>query len=123
MRNPCLEAVLRELEAVGIRDVEQIHGGKHWQLRWRVNGHGLRIYNVPCSPSDWRSPHNARAQVRRLLREDGILVAPERPASTPKPPSSAPKPDRIAELERRVQVLEDLVRTILTERGGNQGQS
>ena len=114
---------MRELEAVGIRDVEQIHGGKHWQLRWRVNGHGLRIYNVPCSPSDWRSPHNARAQVRRLLREDGILVAPERPASTPKPPSSAPKPDRIAELERRVQVLEDLVRTILTERGGNQGQS
>ena len=117
MRNPCLEAVLRELEAVGIRDVQQIHGGKHWQLRWRVNGHGLRIYSVPCSPSDWRSPHNARAQVRRLLREDGILVVPERPAPTPPP---TPKPDRIVALERRVQVLEDLVRTILSQRGESQ---
>jgi hypothetical protein len=121
MRNPCLEAVLRELEAVGIRDVEQIHGGKHWQVRWRVNGHGLRVYSVPCSPSDWRSPYNARAQVRRLLREDGILTAPERPASIATPPSPAPKPDRIAELERRVQALEDLVCTIQSATGGNHG--
>jgi hypothetical protein len=79
----------------------------------------LRIYSVPCSPSDWRSPHNARAQVRRLLREDGILAAPERPASPATPPSSAHKPDRIAELERRVQALENLVRTIQSAKGGN----
>ena len=46
MRNPCLEIALRELEAVGIRDVEQVRGGKHWQLRWQVNGHGLRF--TPC---------------------------------------------------------------------------
>jgi hypothetical protein len=38
MRNPCLEVALRELEAVGIRDVEQVRGGKHLQLRWQVNG-------------------------------------------------------------------------------------
>ena len=47
MRNPCLEIALRELEAVGIRDVEQVRGGKHWQLRWRVNEHELRVYSLP----------------------------------------------------------------------------
>jgi hypothetical protein len=111
MRNPCLEIALRELAAVGIRDVEQAHGGKHLQLRWRVNGHGLRIYHVPATPSDWRSAHNTRADIRRMLREDGVLTTPER-AEPPSPP--APKPDRIAELERRLQAIEDFIRTIKT---------
>ena len=112
MRNPCLEIALRELEAVGIRDVEQVRGGKHWQLRWQVNGHGLRVYTIPGTPGDWRSPHNVRAEIRRMLREDGLLVAPER--SEPAPPSAAPKIDRVAELERRVAALEELVHTIQT---------
>ena len=112
MRNPCLEIALRELEAVGIRDVEQVRGGKHWQLRWRVNGHGLRVYSLPGTPSDWRSSHNVRAEIRRMLREDGLLAAPERPE--PAPTSAAPKIDRVAELERRVAALEELVHTIQT---------
>jgi hypothetical protein len=107
MRNSCLEIALRELEAVGIRDVEQIRGGKHLQLRWHVNGRGLRICTVPVTPSDWRSSHNTRSEIRRMLREDGLLTVPER--SEP-PPPPAPKPDRLAELERRVQALEDVVR-------------
>ena len=73
MRNPCLQVALRELDAAGIRDVTQVRGGKHWQLHWRVNGHGLRIYSLPGSPSDWRAPHNTRADIRRMLREDGLL--------------------------------------------------
>jgi hypothetical protein len=112
MRNPCLEVALRELEAVGIRDVERVRGGKHWQLRWQVNEHGLRIYTLPGTPSDWRSSHNVRAEIRRMLREDGLLAAPERPE--PAPPSAAPKIDRVAELERRVAALEELVHTIQT---------
>ncbi len=117
MRNPCLEIALRELEAVGIRDVERVRGGKHWQLRWQVNEHGLRIYTLSGTPSDWRSSHNVRAEIRRMLREDGLLAAPERPEG----PTSAPTPklDRLAELERRMTMLEDLVRTIQT--GGRQG--
>lgn len=114
MRNPCLEIALRELAAVGIRDVEQARGGKHWQVRWS-NGHGLRIYSLPGTPGDWRSPHNVRADIRRMLREDGLLVTPERPEPTPTP---TPKPDRLVELERRMQALEDLVRTIQTRGGG-----
>jgi hypothetical protein len=41
-----------------------------------------------------------------MLRQDGLLVAPERPE--PAPPS-APKVDRLAELERRIDLLEKLV--------------
>jgi hypothetical protein len=102
MRNECLTAALRELEAAGVRDIEQARGSKHMQLRWRVNGHDMRIYSMPCTPSDFRSPRNVRADIRRLLREDGVLVTPERP----EPPPPARKPNRIALLEQRVAVLE-----------------
>jgi hypothetical protein len=112
MRNPCLEAALRELEAAGVRDVEQVRGAKHLQLRWRVDGHGLRVYSVPGSPSDWRSSHNVRADIRRMLREDGLLTTPERPEPTSPPPPQ--KLDRIAALEQRVATLEEFVRTIQT---------
>ena len=33
---------------------------------------------MPATPSDWRSVRNTRAGVRRMLREDGLLVEPER---------------------------------------------
>jgi hypothetical protein len=88
MKNECLEIALRELKAVGVRDIEQAHGSKHLQLRWRVNGREVRFYTLPCTPSDVRSPHNVRSDIRRLLREDGVLT------TMSKPP--APKqPDRI----------------------------
>jgi hypothetical protein len=101
VKNPCLAAALGALEECGIRDVEQVHGGKHLQLRWRVNGHDMHIYSMPCTPSDFRSPRNVRADIRRLLREDGVLVTPERPASPP-----ARKPDRVTVLEQRIAALE-----------------
>jgi hypothetical protein len=100
VKNPCLAAALGALEECGIRDVEQARGGKHLQLRWRVNGHDMRIYSMPCTPGDVRSSRNVRADVRRMLREDGVLTTSERPA----PP--ARKPDRVTLLERRVAALE-----------------
>jgi hypothetical protein len=113
MKNPCLDAALRALTDAGVRDVAQVHGGKHLQLRWKVNGHALRVYTIPVTPSDWRSEHNTRADVRRLLREDGVGVA-----ETPEPATApARKPDRISELEQRVARLEEAMRTI--ERNGN----
>ena len=118
MKNPCLDVALRELNAAGIRDVEQAHGGKHLQLRWQVNGHGLRIYSMPRTASDWRAVHNTRAGIRRLLREDGVLIEPER--AEPTSPPAPPKVDRLTELERRMQALEELVRTIQT--GGKHAQ-
>jgi hypothetical protein len=107
MRNECLEIALRELKAVGVRDIEQARGGKHLQLRWRVNGREVRFYTLPCTPSDIRSAQNVRTDIRRLLREDGVLTTPTLPV--PK------KPDRITILERRVAALERQVHSRLWE--------
>jgi hypothetical protein len=100
-KNPCLDAALQELSAAGVRDVKQAYGGKHLQLRWPVNGSGVeRMYSMPSTPSDVRSAANTRADIRRILREDGMLFTAER-----RPP--APKmPDRATVLERRIVALE-----------------
>jgi hypothetical protein len=101
MKNPCLAAALAELESAGIRDVEQVRGGKHVQVRWKVNGHGLRAYTLPSTPSDIRASRNTRAGIRRMLRADGVIT--ERERLEPKPPI---KVDRVSALERRVEALE-----------------
>ena len=98
MKNPCLEAALSELAKVGIRDVERSYGGKHLQIRFRING-TERMYSMPITPSDVRSASNTRAGIRRMLREDGLLITAER-----KPPERMPS--RIERLEKRVEVLE-----------------
>ena len=99
MRNPCLDAALAELDAVGIRDYQLARGSKHLQVRWTVAG-VLRMMIIPGSPSDWRSPANTRRDMRRLLREDGLLeINGARCADKPEP-----------DLWR--QQLEDLIRQL-----------
>ena len=99
MRNPCLDAALAELNAVGIRDYQLARGSKHLQVRWTVAG-VLRMMTIPGSPSDWRSPQNTRRDMRRLLREDGLIEI--------KPAHAAPDPD--PDLWR--QQLEDLIQQL-----------
>jgi hypothetical protein len=110
-RNPCLDAALRELAAAGIRDVIQSHGGKHLQLRWTVNGHSERMYSMALTPSDVRAPQNVRAAIRRMLREDGILIEPLK-ANVPAPPKAS---HRIASLEGRVAALEQKLKALQSE--------
>jgi hypothetical protein len=121
MRNECLAAALRELDAAGVRDIEQVNGGKHLQLRWRVNGHAaLRMYSLPVTPSDWRAPRNTRAEIRRILRADGVLVVPEKVA-----PAPARKPDTVTRmdgLERRLGELEGLVRDVVRTMRKGEGE-
>jgi hypothetical protein len=100
MKNPCLDAALDELAKAGIRDVTRSYGGKHIQVRWRVNGHAPRFVSVSKTPSDFRSPENTRRDVRGLLREDGVIMHQQRSA----PPAKTP--DRFTLLERRLQKLE-----------------
>jgi Rha family phage regulatory protein len=80
--NPELAAVLEELAAVGIKP-HVSNGGKHIKVAWTHNGMP-RIQGVACTPSDARGVQNARARVRRALKEDGLLAAEEGPAM-PKP--------------------------------------
>jgi hypothetical protein len=65
-RNPSLQAVLRELDAAGIRH-EVTTGGRHLRVSWEA-GAGPRVTVVAVSASDHRAPRNARAFVRRQLR-------------------------------------------------------
>ena len=100
MRNPCLEIALVELESAGIRGIERTYGGKHPQL--------------PGTPSDVRSPLNVRADIRRLLRADGVTVGPEKTKSPPPPR----KPNRITELEHRVAALEQATAKLKSNTSG-----
>lgn len=99
MRNPCLDAALAELDAVGIRNYQLARGSKHLQVRWTVAG-VLRMMTIPGSPSDWRSPQNTRRDMRRLLREDGLLET--------NGASSKPVPDP----EQWRKQLEELIRQL-----------
>jgi hypothetical protein len=104
MKNECLAAALRELDAAGVRDVSRAYGSKHLQLKWSANGHAQRMYSVALTPSDWREPRNVAAEIRRMLRADGLLTA-----DPPKPPKPL---DRISRLEARVAALESALRAI-----------
>ena len=90
MRNACLDAALAKLDAVGIRDYQLARGSKHLQLRWTFNGQ-LRMMTICGSPSDWRSPQNTARDLRRVLRQDGLLETN----------GSAPKPEPDPELWRQ----------------------
>jgi hypothetical protein len=35
----------------------------------------MRMLTIPSTPSDWRSPQNTRSDLRKLLRQDGVLEA------------------------------------------------
>src|SRR5437016_5932371 len=102
MRNAALDAAVRTLQEAGVHDYEIAKGSKHLQIRWRANG-GQRFYALGSTPSDWRAPHNVRAEIRRMLKNDGLLTTPEpeRPAP-PRPPT----------LEQRVTRLEEFGCTI-----------
>lgn len=71
MSNECLDAAVAELNAVGITP-DIMHGGKHIQIRWQIGGRD-RMYVTAASPSDRRAHLNVRADMRRMLRKDGLL--------------------------------------------------
>ena len=91
-RNPCLDAALAELEDAGVRNFQLVHGSKHPQLRWSINGHPLRILTLPGTTGDWRSPRNVRRDTRALLRLDGIIE------------TRAPQPHSTSEVRPRLKI-------------------
>jgi Rha family phage regulatory protein len=69
--NECVDSVLTELSAVGIEPtVEQ--GRKHIKIEWEHHG-SPRTYVTATTPSDRRAHLNVRADVRRMLRLDGLI--------------------------------------------------
>jgi hypothetical protein len=108
MKNPCLAAVLEELNASDVRHITRSQGGKHVQLRWPTP-RGERMITLPMTPSDHRASDNARAVVRRMLREDGMLVEAEQ-----RKPPPLRQHDRLTLMERRLATLEQRIAILET---------
>jgi hypothetical protein len=102
MRNPCIDAVIAELRAAGIYDYEVARNHKHPQIHWGVNG-SRRYLAVSATPSDSYAATKARADVRRLLKADGLLPR-EMPPRGPQPRALSLE-QRVAALERQVMRL------------------
>jgi hypothetical protein len=100
MKNDCLTAALAVLDEAGIRDPVVANGGKHLQLRWATPRGERRCFAVSGTPSDWRTPQNTVRDLRRILREDGMIET-----GTPKTPPPR-QPSRIELLERRLAEIE-----------------
>jgi hypothetical protein len=73
-RKALLDVVLTELRNQGIQEVTIENGGKHVLVRWNSRGR-IRTTTVSHSGSrNWRVPHYLRADVRRMLRQDGYTA-------------------------------------------------
>jgi hypothetical protein len=101
--NDCVAAALNELERAGVRDATIARGGRHFQIRFTVNGGPPRMVAVSSTPSDHRSAANTRADVRRELRAAGVII------NQPKQPQPERQLSRLEMLERRVARLETMI--------------
>jgi hypothetical protein len=89
MSNPCLHAAVDELAKAGIRDPVIARGSKHPQVRWTTPRGEMRVFAVPGSTGDRRAAENVRRDIRRALREDGMLELPQ-PKAAPPPRQAKP---------------------------------
>jgi hypothetical protein len=104
-RNPCLTAALEELAKAGIYHPEIARGSKHLQLRWVTASGQPRMFAVPGTPSDCRTPENVRRDIRRTLRGDDMLETPHPQTPAPRQLSRIELLElRLAEIERRLGI-------------------
>lgn len=73
MKNAILDSALHELALLGIKPMVW-RASKHYRIAWVYNG-AKRVHTVPATPSDYRSAKNNRAQLRHILKKDGLLPA------------------------------------------------
>jgi hypothetical protein len=107
------KTLIRELTSSGIKpNVEPTHGG-HIRIAWTVSGRKQQII-TSATPSDNRATLNARARIRRLLREVNTPVSPPAPPSLLDKVLAVPEPvepltDRVVRLEEDVATLLDML--------------
>jgi hypothetical protein len=76
--NPILNNAIFQLAEVGIKQPKVWKGGKHYRISWEHQGE-YRTLTVPLSPGDHRSARNNSAQLKRILRSDGLLKKEDQP--------------------------------------------
>jgi hypothetical protein len=110
-------AVIKELQLYDVRhEIVDGHHGK--KIAWTINGRPTRSLPLPTNGhrGDPRAPLNARAQVRRWLREDGAKKAEPvhkeptvlQKALQPNPEDLLPLYDRLRKAEADIAALTDL---------------
>lgn len=120
-RNEAFDFVTEELRTRGIKFDTEKTGSNHLELRWQLPDKELRTVFLPNTPSDHRGRLNARAHVRRLLKQDGVDLAvpdplkPRKPAALLARALALPKahepttPELIRALRAEIADLTDLV--------------
>ena len=111
-RNECVDRVLEELERYGLQG-QVNERGKHLEIAWAYTDGRQRQTFVPKTASDWRSSLNARGDVRKTLRADGIqmpattIVSFQKAMNLPKFPSHGLTKEQV--LQKDIDSLIDLV--------------
>jgi hypothetical protein len=72
-RNPCVEAVIAELRAAGLSFTVSDGARRHRKIRWLNAAGQTRTVVTSNSTSCQNAPWSARAAVRRILRDDGLI--------------------------------------------------
>ncbi|MBO4228363.1 hypothetical protein [Bradyrhizobium neotropicale] len=136
MADDPLRMMKSEFDLWGVKFEHRTRGSGHIELRWQVSPYKpIRSHIVAKTPSDFRWFLNERACIRRLFRQDGLVLKEEvekkkpHPAGTPDIPQpigntlakalEIPQPvmtDRelLRALRDDVAVLTDLVLQLLT---------
>lgn len=72
--NDVLRTVLDELGTAGATIVS-LDQPRHIKIQYEHNG-AVGTTTVATTPSDWRAPLNARAQIRKALRASALVAEP-----------------------------------------------
>ena len=95
--------LINELTRVGLSPRLRPTSGGHMRVEWETGGKVHHIVTA-STPSDRRSTLNARALIRRQLRDQGFYKSPERGPLLEK--------NGFSDLEHRVPTIEDRVATL-----------
>lgn len=83
-RDDALQLLRSEFKLWGVSFDTRRRGTSHIELRWRVSpDKEIRSYFISSTPSDHRGWLNARSDIRRLFRSDGLEL--KEPHKKPKP--------------------------------------
>jgi hypothetical protein len=116
-KNDALKLLTSEFNLWGVRFDHRERGSGHIELRWQATpDKEVRSYIVAKTPGDHRGWLNARADIRKLFRQDGLTLKEEKQAkpSVLRKALELPKPvepdlDQLKMLRAEIADLTDLV--------------
>lgn len=83
-REDALSLISSEFKLWGVKFAIDHTGSNHYRLQWQVTpDKEVRTYFIAKTPSDGRGTLNARAEIRRLFKADGLILKEQ--CARPKP--------------------------------------